>query len=66
MIVRLPRKHTLAGTGFQQALCQGDAGRDVILLHFLNGQVAVFMDVFFVLLVASLCLYGQKAYSTQE
>ena len=68
VIVRLAGECTLPSPRFQQALCQSDAGRDAVFLHFFHRQVPILLDVGFVLLVAGLCLknqayeYSQKGY----
>ena len=66
VVVRFTGKGTFPGTGLQQALCQSDAGRNVILLHFLYCQVTVFLDIIFVLFVAGLCLHRQAAHHQQK
>ena len=56
MVVRLAGKRALPCPRLQQALCQSNAGRDMVLLHLIDRQVAILLDVVFVLLVAGLCL----------
>jgi hypothetical protein len=66
MIVRFSSQRTLTGTGFQQSLRQRDTGWDMVSLHFLYRQFTVFLDVIFVLLVASLCLKSQATYNENQ
>ena len=66
VVVRLASQCALSGSRLQLPLCQSDTGRDVILLHLLNGYVAVFLDVFFVLFVACLRLKAEYAQEASE
>ena len=66
VVVRLASQCTLSGSRLQEPLRQCDAGGDVILLHLLNGYVAVFLDVFFVLFVACLRLKAEYAQEANE
>ena len=45
MVVALDREVAPSGVALEQALCQCDAGGDVVFQHFGNGQVLILVDV---------------------
>ena len=52
-------KSAASGVALQQALCQSDAGRNLELVHLLNGPVLVFVNVRPISLIGTLCLQKQ-------
>ena len=51
VVVAVARQLALPGTGLQQRLRQRNAGRDVVLLHLVDSQGLVLLDVLDILLV---------------
>ena len=58
VVVGLACQGALTCPRLQQTLCQGDTGGNVVSLHLAYGNIAVFLDIIFVLFVSGLCLRG--------
>ena len=55
VIVRLAGQQALSGPRFQQSLRQGNTGRNAVMLHLIDCNTAIFLDIIFICLVARLC-----------
>ena len=63
MVVRLAGKGAAPGSALEQALRQGDAGRDVVALHLLHGFILV---LFYIIQVLAIAALGICRTGTQE
>lgn len=66
MVVALTCQLAASCPTFEQALCQGDAGGDLMLLHLFDGQRGVLLDVVVVGCVPALGMGGDGAPEEEE
>ena len=59
VVVAFACQRAASGSALQQSLCQGDAGRNLVLPHLLHRQRGVLPDVFVVQGVAALSLHAR-------